>query len=45
MTTTPSGACCSGLGSRGDTHSDNFEGTPRQAAVLHQAMIALLADL
>ena len=25
--------------------SDNFEGTPRQAAVLDQAMIALLADL
>ena len=28
-----------------DTHSDNFEGTPRQAAVLDQAMSVLLADL
>ena len=28
-----------------DTHSDNFEGTPRQAAVLDQAMSTLLADL
>jgi hypothetical protein len=26
----------------GDTHSDNFEGTPQQAAVLGQAMSALL---
>ena len=25
--------------------NDNFEGTPRQAAVLDQAMIALIADL
>ena len=28
-----------------ETHSDRFEGTPRQAAVLDQAMSALLADL
>ena len=28
-----------------DTHSDNCEGTPRQAAVLDQAMSALLAEL
>ena len=28
-----------------DTHSDNFEGIPPQAAVLNQAIIALLADL
>ena len=28
-----------------DTHSDNFKGTPRQAAVLDQVMSALLADL
>ncbi len=27
------------------THSDNFEGTPQHAAVLDQAMSALLADL
>ena len=27
------------------THTDNLEGTPRQAAVLDQAMIAQLADL
>ncbi len=30
---------------RGCIHSDNFERTPRQATVLDQAMIALLADL
>ena len=29
----------------GNTHSDNFERTPRQAAVLDQAMSTLLADL
>ena len=29
----------------GDTHSDNFEGTPCQAAVLDQAMSALLSNL
>ena len=28
-----------------DTHSDHLVGTPRQAAVLDQAMSALLADL
>ena len=28
-----------------DTDSDNFEGTPRQAAVVDQAMSALRADL
>ncbi len=28
-----------------NTHSDNFEGTPRQAAFLDQAMSTLLADL
>ena len=28
-----------------ETHSDRFEGTPRQAAVLDQAMSALFADL
>ena len=28
-----------------NTHSDNFERTPRQAAVLDQAMSAVLADL
>ncbi len=28
-----------------DTHSDNFEGTPKKSAVLDQAMSTLLADL
>ena len=28
-----------------DTHSDNFGGTPRQEALLDQAMSALVADL
>ena len=27
------------------THSNNFEGTSRQAVVLHQAMDAMLSDL
>ncbi len=34
-----------GAGIRSGIYSDNFEGTPRQAAVLDQAMSALLADL
>ena len=34
-----------GAGIEGGRYSDNFEGTPRQAAVLDQAMSALLADL
>ena len=29
----------------GDTHSNNFEGTPRHAVVLDKAMVALVADL
>ncbi len=29
----------------GDTHRDNFEGTPRQDPVLDQVMLAQLADL
>ena len=49
-TTTPSRACWPGLGprvgrQRGDSHSDNFEGTPRQTTVLDQATSALPADL
>ncbi len=34
-----------GWGQACDTHSDNFEGTPRQAAVLDQEMSALLGGL
>ncbi len=38
--------CWPGMGSRVVcTHSDNFGGTWRHAALLDQAMIALLADL
>ena len=45
--------CWLGLGSRADrrggtpwaTHSDNFEGTPRQAAILDQTMSTLFANL
>ncbi len=34
-----------GWEAKGNDHSDRFEGTPRQAAVLDQEIIALLADL
>ena len=42
------GACWPGLGSREEirgTHSDNFEGTPRQVVVSDRAISAPLADL